>query len=65
MCGYDKNYLKDSYAEKKLGSQKLLHWSAKDVAHWICTIELDEYAGTLETMGIHGAVMVSNWTSKS
>ena len=58
MCGYDKDYLKDTY--KKLGSQKLLRWSAKDVAHWICTIELDDYVAALETVGIHGAVMVSS-----
>lgn len=61
MCGYDKGYLKDSYAVKKLGSQKLLRWSAKDVAQWVCSIELDEYVGAMESMGIHGAVMVSNF----
>lgn len=58
MCGYDKDYLKDSTAEKKHGSQKLLHWSAKDVANWVCSIELDEYVGAMDSAGIHGAVMV-------
>ena len=60
MCAYDKGFLKNNYADKKLGSLKLLRWSAKDVAHWVCSIELEEYVGALETMGIHGAVMVSN-----
>lgn len=60
MCGYDPEYLKDSCIEKsRRGSQKLLHWSAKDVARWICSIELDDYVGSMDTSGIHGAVMVS------
>lgn len=59
MCGYDPEYLKDSCLEKNRGSQKLLHWSAKDVARWVCSIELDEYVGAMDTSGIHGAVMVS------
>lgn len=58
MCRYDKDYLKDTCAEKKHGSQKLLHWTAKDVADWVCSIELDEYVSGLDTKGIHGAVMV-------
>ena len=59
MCGYDAEYLKDSCADKTRTSQKLLHWSVKDVARWVCSIELDEYVGALDTSGIHGAVMVS------
>lgn len=59
MCGYDAEYLKDSCVEKNRGSQKLLHWTAKDVAKWVCSIELDEYVGTIDKSGIHGAVMVS------
>lgn len=59
LCGYDGEYLKDSCAEKSHGSQKLLHWSAKDVCRWVCGIELDDYVSALNTAGIHGAVMVS------
>lgn len=51
--------MKDSCPWKHQGSQKLLHWSAKDVRQWVCSIELDEYVGTLDKMGIHGPVMVS------
>ncbi len=58
MCGFDKDYLKDSCPWKHQGSQKLLHWSAKDVRQWVCSIELDEYVATLDRMGIHGAIMV-------
>lgn len=58
LCGYDGEYLKDSCAEKSHGSQKLLHWSAKDVCRWVCSIELDDYVGALNTAGIHGAVML-------
>lgn len=57
MCGYDRGYLKDGYVEKR-GGQKLLRWSAKDITHWVCSIELEDYVGGLESMGIHGAVMV-------
>lgn len=59
MCGYDAEYLKDSCGEKNLGSHKLLHWSAKDVARWVCSIELDGYVSAMDTAGIHGAIMVS------
>ena len=58
MCGYSKNFLAQGSSEKVIGSQKLLHWTAKDVANWIRTIDLDEYIGGLENAGIHGAVMV-------
>lgn len=60
MCGYDPEYLKDSCLEKNRGSQKLLHWSSKDVSRWVCSIELDDYVGAMDTAGIHGAVMVSS-----
>ena len=56
MCGYNRDYLKESPSEA--GSQKLLHWSAKDVADWVKTIELDEYVGGLQEAGVNGAVMV-------
>lgn len=59
MCGYNAEYLKDSCGEKNLGSHKLLHWSAKDVARWVCSIELDGYVSAMDTAGIHGAIMVS------
>ena len=59
MCGYNKDYLKDSCPEKTSGSQKLLHWSSKDVAQWVCSIELDEYVSGLDIAGIHGALMVN------
>lgn len=58
MCGFDKDYLKDSCPGKQQGSQKLLHWSAKDVSQWVCSIELDGYVAALDRMGIHGAIMV-------
>lgn len=40
------------------GSQKLLHWTAQDVAGWLCSIDLDEYVGALQNRGLHGALMV-------
>ena len=58
MCGYDKNYLKESCPGKRQGSQKLLHWSANDISQWLRSIELDDYASALDKMGIHGAIMV-------
>lgn len=64
MCGFDKDYLKDSCPAKHQGSQKLLHWSAKDVSQWVCGIELDGYATALDKMGIHGAIMVSKLESE-
>lgn len=58
MCAYNKDYLKGNSVDKSHGSQKLLHWSAKDVVQWVCTIELDEYVTAMDTAGIHGAIMV-------
>ena len=55
-CSYNRHYLKEESPEA--GSKKLLHWSSKDVANWIRSIELDEYVGGLEEAGIHGALMV-------
>lgn len=63
MCGYNKNYMKESIAEKTQGSQKLLHWSANDVTQWLRDIDLDEYAAGIDRTGIHGAVMVSHDSS--
>lgn len=56
MCGYQGDYLKE--APSGGSKKKLLHWSARDVANWIQSIELDDYAAGLEEAGIHGALMV-------
>lgn len=56
MCGYQGDYLKEAPSGSR--KKKLLHWSARDVANWIQSIELDDYAGGLEETGIHGALMV-------
>lgn len=58
MCHYDRDYLKEGVDRSFQGSQKLLHWSAKDVIRWVCSIDLEEYVSGLDTAGIHGAVMV-------
>lgn len=41
------------------GSQKLLHWTAQDVKNWLWNINLDQYVGALDNVGLHGALMVS------
>jgi hypothetical protein len=57
MCGYNPNYLKDPAAASQ-GSQKLLHWTAEDVKTWLWNINLDQYVGALDNVGLHGALML-------
>lgn len=61
LCNYDKDYLLVKDEEKAHGSQKLLHWSAKAVSEWVCSIELEQHAPSLDKTGIHGPVMVCRW----
>ncbi|XP_068699374.1 kazrin-like isoform X2 [Montipora capricornis] len=58
MMDFNRELLMDRRRQSEDNDQDPLVWTNERVAKWCCSVDLGEYANSLQDSGVHGAVLV-------
>lgn len=58
MMDFNRELLMDRRRQNEDNDQDPLVWTNERVARWCCSVDLGEYANSLQDSGVHGAVLV-------